>query len=161
MFLGDDRIRLHRRWRWRGRGSVRLASAAPLAAPVIDPNYFAKPYDLEMTIEVVELMRDIARQSAFAAVNGREHFPADVARTDAEIADFIRRHGRTAYHAVGTCRMGGDPASVVDTHLRVRGVAGLRVCDSSVMPSLISANTNAASIMIGEKASDIVLHQSS
>ncbi len=145
----------------RSRGSLRLASADPLAAPVIDPNYFAEPYDLEMTIEALKLMRDIARQPAFGAVNGREHFPADVVRTDVEIADFIRQHGRTAYHAVGTCRMGGDPKSVVDTDLRVRGVDGLRVCDSSVMPSLISSNTSAASIMIGEKASDIVLNQSS
>ena len=141
----------------RSRGTVRLASADPAAAPVIDPNYFAEPYDLELTVKAVKLMREVARQPAFAAVNGTEHFPGDAAQTDAEIADFIRQHGRTAYHAVGTCRMGGDDGSVVDTQLRVRGVDGLRVCDSSVMPSLISSNTNAAAIMIGEKASDMVL----
>ena len=110
-----------------------------------------------MTIKAVRLMRDVARQPAFAAVGGCEFFPGDNAVTEDEITQFIRAHGRTAYHPVGTCRMGGDNASVVDPRLRVRGIDGLRVCDSSIMPKLISSNTNAASIMIGEKASELIL----
>ncbi len=139
------------------RGAVRLESADPAAPPRIDPNYLAEPGDLKMTVAAVKLMREIARQPAFASVGASEHFPAETAKTDDEIAEFIRAHGRTAYHAVGTCRMGGDAGSVVDAALRVRGLEGLRVCDSSVMPSLVSSNTNAASIMIGEKASDMIL----
>jgi len=141
----------------RSRGIVRLESADPTAMPLIDPNYLADALDLQMTVKAVKLMRDIARQPAFAAVGGRECFPAADARTDNEIADFIRAHGRTAYHPVGTCRMGTDDAATVDTALRVRGIDGLRVCDSSIMPSLTSSNTNAAAIMIGEKSSDLIL----
>ncbi len=139
------------------RGTVRLMSADPAAPPLIDPNYLAEPEDLKMTVAAVKLMREIARQPAFASVGASEHFPAETARTDEEIAGFIRAHCRTAYHPVGTCRMGGDSDAVVDTVLRVRGLEGLRICDSSVMPRLISSNTNAASIMIGEKASDLIL----
>lgn len=139
------------------RGTVRLGSAEPGTPPLIDPNYLAEPDDLRMTVEAVRLMRDVAGQPAFASVGASEIFPAETAGTDHEIAEFVRAHGRTAYHAVGTCRMGGDADSVVDTALRVRGLEGLRVCDSSIMPSLISSNTNAASIMIGEKASDLIL----
>jgi len=139
------------------RGTVQLSSADPAAAPLVDPNYLAEPRDLEMTVKAVKLMRDVARQPAFAAVGGTEHFPGAHTDTDAEIADFIRAHGRTAYHAVGTCRMGTGEAAVVDPTLRVRGIDGLRICDSSIMPNLISSNTNAAAIMIGEKASDLIL----
>ena len=139
------------------RGSVRLASSDPATPPLIDPNYLGEPRDLDMTIKAVRLMRDVARQPAFAAVGGCEFFPGDNAVTEDEITQFIRAHGRTAYHPVGTCRMGGDNASVVDPRLRVRGIDGLRVCDSSIMPKLISSNTNAASIMIGEKASELIL----
>jgi choline dehydrogenase-like flavoprotein len=139
------------------RGSMRLASSDPALPPLIDPNYLAEPCDLEMTIKAVKLMRMLARQPAFAAVGGKEHFPGAKVETDKDIADFIRGHGRTAYHAVGTCRMGDDDLAVVDPTLKVRQVDGLRVCDSSVMPRLISSNTNAASIMIGEKASDLIV----
>ena len=110
-----------------------------------------------MTVAAVKLMREIARQPAFSSVGACEEFPAETAKTNDEIAEFVRAHGRTAYHPVGTCRMGGDAGSVVDSTLRVRGLERLRVCDSSVMPSLVSSNTNAASIMIGEKASDLIL----
>ena len=142
------------------RGSVRLASGDPAVPPLIDPNYLAEPRDLEMTIKAVKLMREIANQPAFATVGGAEHFPGADVRSDAEIADFIRAHGRTAYHPVGTCRMGCDEGAVVTPSLKVRGVDGLRVCDSSVMPRLVSSNTNAASIMIGEKAADLILEDS-
>ncbi|MEP2028793.1 MAG: FAD-dependent oxidoreductase [Paracoccaceae bacterium] len=139
------------------RGTVRLPSADPAAQPLIDPNYLAEPKDVEMTIKAVKLMREIGGQPAFASVGGSEHFPGVDVRSDAEIADFIRAHGRTAYHPVGTCRMGSDAEAVVTPTLKVRGIDGLRVCDSSVMPRLVSSNTNAASIMIGEKAADLIL----
>lgn len=139
------------------RGTVRLKSAEPAEPPLIDPNYLAEPNDLKMTVAAVKLMRKIARQPAFASVGASEHFPAETAKTDNEIAEFVRAHGRTAYHAVGTCRMGSDADAVVDTRLCVRGLKGLRICDASIMPCLISSNTNAAAIMIGEKASDLVM----
>ena len=140
----------------RSRGSVRLQSADPAAAPLIDPNYLADPYDLDMSIRGFKLMRAIMGQRAFETVGGREHYPGDRVRSDEECAAYVKAHGRTAYHPVGTCRMGTDEMAVVDPCLRVGNVDGLRVCDSSIMPSLISSNTNAAAIMIGEKASDLI-----
>ncbi len=142
------------------RGTVRLASGDPDVGPLIDPNYLAEPKDLEMTVKAVKLMREVACQPAFRSVGGTEHFPGNAVRSNAEIADFVRAHGRTAYHATGTCRMGSDDAAVVDTALKVRGVEALRVCDSSIMPRLVSSNTSAASIMIGEKAADLILAES-
>ncbi|MFO1070822.1 MAG: GMC family oxidoreductase N-terminal domain-containing protein [Geminicoccaceae bacterium] len=140
----------------RSRGSVTLRSADPLAPPVIDPNYLADPHDLAMSVEGFRIMRDIMGQPALAKVIRREHFPGDAVRTDADIAAYIRRQGRTCYHPVGACKMGVDAMAVVDPQLRVRGIEGLRVCDSSIMPSLIGSNTNAPSIMIGEKGSDLI-----
>ena len=87
----------------------------------------------------------------------KEHLPGGDVRTGAELEDYARRYGRTSYHPVGTCRMGVDEMAVVDPELRVRGIEGLRICDSSIMPRLLSSNTNAPSIMIGEKAADLVL----
>lgn len=142
------------------RGSVCLASPNPDDPPLIDPNYLAEPKDLEMTVQAVKLMREIARQPAFRSVHAAEHFPGEAVSSDADIAKFIAAHGRTAYHAVGTCRMGRGDDAVVDPKLQVRGVDGLRVCDSSIMPQLISSNTNAASIMIGEKASNLIIAES-
>ena len=141
------------------RGSVRLVSSDPGAGPLIDPNYLSDPRDLKMTVKAVKLMRELSRQPAFAAIRAEEFFPGSKVQTDDEIIEFIRAHGRTAYHAVGTCRMGGDDASVVDPRLKVRGIDGLRICDSSVMPKLISSNTNAASIMIGERSSDLIISE--
>jgi choline dehydrogenase len=140
----------------RSRGSVTLASADPRAAPVIDPNYLDDPYDVRMSIEGVKLMRDIMRQPVWRKLVRREHLPGDAVRGDAEIDGYIRRMGRTCYHPVGACKMGVDAMAVVDPQLRVRGIDGLRVCDSSIMPSLVSSNTNAPSIMIGERASDFI-----
>jgi choline dehydrogenase-like flavoprotein len=141
----------------RARGSVRLASADPFAKPVIDPNFLGDPYDLRTSTEGVRISREIMRQGAFARYVKREHFPGERATSMADLEAYARRYGRTSYHPVGTCRMGGDAASVVDPELRVRGIDGLRVADSSVMPRLVSSNTNAASIMIGEKAADLIL----
>lgn len=142
----------------RSRGSIRLRSADPSAAPIIDPNYFADPHDLAMSVQGVKMMREIMAQSAFAPYLRKEHLPGIDNPTDADIEAYIRRFGRTCYHPVGTCRMGQGEDAVVDPQLRVRGVAGLRVVDSSVMPSLISSNTNAPTLMIAEKASDLVRH---
>ena len=140
----------------RSRGTVRLAGPDPAAPPRIDPNYLADPHDRDMAVRGFRLMRTIMQQPAFRAVGGREHFPGPAVTSDADIAGYVAAHGRTAYHAVGTCRMGIDAGAVVDPTLRVRGIANLRVCDSSIMPRLISSNTNAAAIMIGEKASDLI-----
>ncbi len=140
----------------RSRGTVTLSNADPMAAPIIDPNYAADPYDLAITAEGVEMSRDIMGQPAFAKYVKKEHFPGDAVRTKAELEEYCRQYGRTAYHPVGTCKMGVDDTSVVDPELRVNGIERLRVADSSIMPSLVSSNTNAASIMIGEKAADLI-----
>ncbi len=141
----------------KSRGTVRLSSSDPEAQPLIDPNYLADARDKEMTIKAVKLMREIGVQPALAKFGAAEILPGPEVRTDEEILEFIKTHGRTAYHAVGTCRMGVGEDAVVDPKLCVRGLSGLRVCDSSVMPQLISSNTNAATIMIAEKASDLIL----
>lgn len=141
----------------RSRGSVTLHCANPLAAPLIDPNYVADPYDLHVSVEGIKLSREIMSQSALSRYIKREHFPGDSMRTQADYEDYARRCGRTGYHPVGTCKMGIDAAAVVDPQLRVHGIEGLRVVDSSVMPRLVSANTNAPSIMIGEKGADLLL----
>ncbi|HEX2528137.1 MAG TPA: GMC family oxidoreductase N-terminal domain-containing protein [Geminicoccus sp.] len=139
----------------RSRGSVTLRSSDPAAAPVIDPNYLAEPYDLRVSVEGLKKMREIMAQPAFAKLVRRAHHPADI-RSDQEAQEFLRRSGRTSYHPVGTCKMGQDELAVVDPQLRVRGIEGLRVCDASIMPSMIGSNTNAPTIMIGEKASDLI-----
>ncbi len=139
----------------RSRGSVKLRSSDPTAMPVIDPNYLAEPYDLKVSVEGLKKMREIMAQPAFAKVVKRAHHPADL-RSDQEALEFLRRSGRTSYHPVGTCRMGQDGMAVVDPQLRVRGIEGLRVCDASIMPSMVGSNTNAPTIMIGEKASDLI-----
>jgi choline dehydrogenase-like flavoprotein len=140
----------------RSRGSVTLQSADPAAPPIIDPNYLDDPYDVRMSIEGVKLMRDVMQQSAWKKFVSRELLPGMDVRTDAEVEAYVRRMGRTCYHPVGACKMGVDAMAVVDPELRVHGIAGLRVADSSIMPSLVSSNTNAPSIMIGERASDLV-----
>ncbi len=141
----------------RSRGQVRLKSADPFAAPEIDPNYWADPYDLEMSLRGLLWTREIASRPALARHIRREHLPGPDVRGREDLEAYARRFGKTDYHPVGTCKMGVDAMAVVDPQLRVRGIDGLRVADSSVMPRLISSNTNAASIMIGEKASDLIL----
>ena len=144
----------------RSRGSITLRSADPRDPPVIDPNYLSDPYDLEMTVAGVELMRDVMGQRAFGRYIQREHMPGAGATTRDELADYVRQFGRTGYHPVGACKMGVDPLAVVDPDLRVRGLSGLRVCDSSVMPSVVSSNTNAPTIMIAERGSDLIRDRS-
>jgi choline dehydrogenase-like flavoprotein len=136
-------------------GAVTLRSRNPLTAPLIDPAFFAHPDDLETMVRGFRIARAISESPLLDAVRGRELFTAGV-HSDDEIRDVLRRRSDTIYHPVGTCRMGIDGVAVVDPQLRVRGVAGLRVADASIMPTLIGGNTNAPAIMIGEKASDII-----
>ncbi|MEJ8846982.1 GMC family oxidoreductase [Variovorax rhizosphaerae] len=138
------------------RGSVTLTSADPRAMPVVDPNFLGDERDVKTSVEGVRISREIFRQSALAKYIRKEHFPGDRVSTTADLEAYARQFGRTSYHPVGTCRMGGDVNSVVDPELRVRGIEGLRICDSSVMPRLISSNTNAPSIVIGEKAAELI-----
>jgi choline dehydrogenase-like flavoprotein len=138
------------------RGTVRLASADPLAHPLIDPNYFAEDYDRRMSVAGLCLAREIMAQPAFRSYLRAERLPGPEVRSDAEVLAYARQHGKTDYHPVGTCKMGVDQMAVVDPELRVRGLDRLRVCDSSIMPRLVSSNTNAPTLMIGEKAADLV-----
>ena len=140
----------------RSRGTVTLASADPRDAPLIDPNYWSDPYDLEMSLRGLRMARDILRQPALEPYVRKETLPGpDVTGKDA-LFDYACRLAKTDHHPVGTCRMGHGEMAVVDPELNVRGLDGLRVCDSSIMPTINSSNTNAPTIMIGEKASDLV-----
>jgi len=143
----------------RSRGHLELASANPSDKVRIFANYLSDPggYDLRMLVEGVRISRELLAQPAFADFRAGEMFPGEAIRSDAELEAFCRSKAETIYHPVGTCRMGSDPLSVVDPELRVRGVEGLRVVDASVMPSLIGGNTNAPTIMIAERAADLIL----
>lgn len=140
----------------RSRGSVKLASADPSAAPLIDPNYLADPQDREMSIRGLKLTQEILAQEALKPFVAREHIPGPKVQSDDDYFDLICQHSKTSHHCAGTCRMGVDSGAVVDTRLRFNGIEGLRVVDNSIMPTVISSNTNAAAIMIGEKASDMI-----
>ena len=139
------------------RGRLSLASADPMAPPRIEAHYLSAPEDLPMMIEGVRTSREIFAASPLAAYADDEFIPGPSARSDQDLAAFIRAKAETIYHPVGTCRMGADARSVVDPELRVRGLDGLRVVDASIMPTLVSGNTNAPTIMIAEKASDLIL----
>jgi choline dehydrogenase-like flavoprotein len=140
----------------RSIGEVRLTSSNPLDAPAINPNFLADPYDWKISIEGFKWGRKLLAAPAFQPYIRREHLPGYGARTDEQIRAYIRKWSKTDYHPVGSCKMGGDEMAVVDTQLRVRGIAGLRVIDASIMPTLISGNTQAPSIMIGEKGAAIM-----
>ncbi len=138
------------------RGAVTLASADPFADPVIDPNYLAAEEDRLALRAAVKVVRDIFSQPALAPFRGPEREPGPTVRTDAQIDAWIRETAETIYHPVGSCRMGVDDRAVVDASLRVRGLEGLRVVDASVMPTLVGGNTNAPTIMLAEKAADMI-----
>lgn len=140
----------------RSRGSVKLASADARAMPLIDPAFFAEADDMQRLVRGVRRMREILGQPALARFEGRELEYSAQARSDAEIEQFIRNYADTIYHPVGSCRMGPGVKDVVDARLRVHGVQGLRVVDASVMPRIVSGNTNAPTIMIAEKAADLI-----
>ena len=139
------------------RGTIRLASPDPAAPARIDPGYLSEPADLAPLIAGIRRARDIYAQAPLRAYLGPEVFPGEGRDSDAALEAFIRAAAETEYHPVGTCRMGSDAAAVVDPQLRVRGLDGLRVVDASVMPTLVSGNTNAPTIMIAEKAADLIL----
>lgn len=141
----------------RSRGTLKLRSSDPGDMPLIDPNYLADPVDARKAIESVRRIRDILSQPAIAPLIEDERLPGTKAETDEQILAYVRQFGCCDYHPVGTCKMGNDDLAVVDSHLKVRGVSGLRVVDSSVMPVLPSGNTNAPTIMIAEKAADFIL----
>jgi choline dehydrogenase len=141
------------------RGRVGLASADPLADPAIFANYLATDEDRRALREGTKMVRALADEPALKAVCGPEVFPGADIQSDADIDAWIRRTAETIYHPVGTCRMGraGDPLAVVDGALKVQTLTGLRVIDASVMPTLVGGNTNAPTIMIAEKAADLIL----
>ena len=140
------------------RGRIGLASADPAADPLIFANYLASAEDRRVLRECVHIGRDVASQAALDPYRGEELAPGKHVQSDAEIDAWVRATAETIYHPVGTCKMGaaGDTMAVVDERLRVRGLQGLRVVDASVMPSLVGSNTNAPTIMIAEKAADMI-----
>ena len=139
------------------RGTVSIKSADPLAAPVIQPNYLEAEEDRRALREGVKIAREVFAQEAFDPYRGPELMPGAHVQKDAQIDAFVRKTAETIYHPVGSAKMGHDPESVVDPSLKVHGVEGLRVVDASVMPALVSGNTNAPTIMIAEKAADMIL----
>jgi choline dehydrogenase len=142
----------------KSRGDVRLRSTDPTAAPAIDPHYFEDDDDVKTLMRAFELTRAIAATRPLSTFLRGEATPGPKVASEADIRAAIRLYAKTIYHPVGTCRMGVDRMAVVDPDLRVRGLEGLRVADASIMPSIPGGNTNAPSIMIGEKASDLIAH---
>ena len=140
----------------RSRGSLKLASKDPLAMPLIDPDFLGERDDMERLLRGVTLARQILAQPALAALKGRETAASAQAQSEVQIEQFIRDHAGSGHHPAGSCRMGKGPLDVVDPQLRVRGLQGLRVVDASIMPSVVSGNTNAPVIMIAEKAVDMI-----
>jgi choline dehydrogenase-like flavoprotein len=141
----------------RSRGSVRVSSADPKAAPLIDPNYWEDPYDRECAIKGLRLAREILRQPALKPFVLAERLPGDGLNTDQELMEYAYRSCKTDHHPVGTCAMGAGADAVVTPDLKLRGLLGLRVVDASVMPFVPSCNTNAPTIMVAEKAADMIL----
>ena len=142
----------------KSRGSVTLQSNNPADAPVIDPNSFAEPYDLERHIEAIKITQEVGRSRSMRRFVAAEHFPGPACKTKQDYIEMSRASARSSYHPVGTCKMGGvrDEMAVVDTQCRVRGIEALRVCDSSIMPRVVSSNTNAPTIAMAEKAADLI-----
>jgi choline dehydrogenase len=139
------------------RGYVRVASPDPTVAPAIAPNYLSAKFDQDVTVKALRLARKIASQPALQSSISHEIRPGPSFESDSELLEYARSTGNTYYHHVGTCRMGTDDVAVVDPQLRVKGIAGLRVVDASIMPRIASGNTNATTVMIAEKASDMIL----
>jgi choline dehydrogenase-like flavoprotein len=140
----------------RSRGTVRLSSSDPAASPLIDPNYWSDPHDRTMSLEGLKMAREIMQQAALKPYVMAERLPGPKVMTDEELFDYGCANAKTDHHPVGTCKMGTGPDAVVGLDLKVHGLEGLRVCDSSVMPRVPSCNTNAPTIMVGEKGSDLI-----
>jgi len=139
------------------KGSIHLKSASAHEAPAIRYNFLSAELDRQVVLAASRLTRRILEARAMDAFRGAELAPGKEVQSDDEMLDWIMQTAETTYHPVGTCKMGSDPMAVVDERLRVHGIAGLRVADASIMPTLTSGNTNAPSIMIGEKAASMLL----
>jgi choline dehydrogenase len=139
------------------RGTLRIRSADPYEPPAIQPNYLTDPRDVRTLVDGVKLLRRIAADRAMTSFIKSERSPGVACASDSDITEYIRHNGISVYHPVGTCRMGHGPEAVVDNALRVHGLSAVRVVDASIMPNLVSGNTNAAAIMIGEKGADLIL----
>ena len=142
----------------RSRGAVTLRSSNPEDAPIVDPNSFAEPYDLERHIEALKITQEVGRTRAMRRFVSAEHFPGPVCKSKQDYIEMSRASARSSYHPVGTCKMGSsrDEMAVVDPQCRLHGIDGLRVCDSSIMPRVVSSNTNAPTIAMAEKAADLI-----
>ena len=140
------------------KGNVHITAADPRKPPAINFNFLSSPPDAELTVRAVRIAREIMTAPAMAPLQMSEIAPGADRTTDDEILDWVRNAAETTYHPVGTCKMGSDPKAVVDSQLRVHGITALRIADASIMPTLTSGNTNAPSIMIGEKAAEMLLN---
>ena len=138
------------------RGAITLTSADPMAKPIIRANYLSAPRDTETLVAGLKYARTLAAAKPFDALRGEEHLPGKAVTSDDALVAFLREKSETLYHPVGTCKMGSDTAAVVDASLKVRGIAGLRVADASIMPTIIGGHTQAPTMMIAEKCSDMV-----
>ncbi len=141
----------------RSRGTVRLKDSNALSMPLIDPNYWHDPHDREMSLKGLHMAREIMRQPALSGFVMKEVLPGPAVTAERDIADYACRMAKTDHHPAGSCQMGTGMHCVVSPDLKVRGLNGLRIADSSIMPTLVSSNTNATAIMIGEKAADLIL----
>jgi len=139
------------------RGEITLRSADPIAYPVIQPNYFSDERDLEVMVKGAKIAQKIAQSPALAPYVGEAYLPSADVVTDVDLRGYLRQHAQTLYHPIGTCKMGIDEMAVVSPELKVHGVTGLRVVDASIMPEIVNANTNLPTIMIAEKAADLIL----
>ncbi|MCJ8309658.1 MAG: GMC oxidoreductase, partial [Hyphomicrobiales bacterium] len=140
----------------KARGTVRLRSASAADQPLVDPNFLGHPDDVKRSVEGVKLSVDVFNQPSLQKYIRQIRFPDESVKTQADFEDYARRYGRTSYHPTCTCKMGIDDMAVVDPQMKVHGIDGLRICDSSTMPSLVGSNTNAPTIMMAEKASDMI-----
>jgi choline dehydrogenase len=141
------------------RGEIKLKSPDPFDAPAVHPNYLSAETDQRTIVAGLKLIRRILANPHMQHLIDREFQPGPAVETDEQLLDYARRRGGTVYHPTSTCRMGSDPLAVVNAELRVRGIDGLRVADASIMPTVVSGNTNAATIMIGEKLADMARQQ--
>ena len=140
----------------KSRGAVRLAGSNPASAPIIDPMFYSDPADMAVMMRGLKEARRLVHAASFQKYEPTEVAPGAEVQNDVALENYIRNNGSTIYHPVGTCKMGSDEMSVVDARLNVRGIEGLRVVDASVMPTICGGNTNAPTIMIGEKAADLI-----
>ena len=138
------------------KGSIHAKSSDPNAAPAIRPNYLADEIDQRVLVDGMKIGRRIINNRVLDKYRSYEMNPSEKVQSDDDWLAFARANGQTTYHVIGTCKMGQDPMAVVDDQLRVHGIAGLRVVDASIMPTVVSGNTNAAVIMIAEKGADMI-----